>query len=326
MQNYSSIQKFLHQLVLGNPFLTRSIFDMEKSLFYKEDETISNTEHVFITGLPRSGTSILLKALYETGGFASLTYADMPFVLAPNLFKQFSSKSDLQTQKREQQDGIEYDLNSPEAFDEVFFKTFTQDESPEELQAFVSLVLLKYHKNRYLSKNNLNYQRIELISSVFPTARFLIPFREPLQHAYSLLKQHRHFCKLQKQDTFVLKYMDLLGHNEFGLNHRPWNQPQQYTDTFSINYWLEQWYFFYQNILKEESKQINLVSYSKLCTSQEYREALVTELALTELSTSFKLAQTVIQEDYDKDLFANCDEIYQMLTPYLAFQACSSLQ
>ena len=313
MQNYSSIQKFLHQIVLGNSFLARSLFEIEKSLFHKKDEIISNAEHVFITGLPRSGTTILLKALYETGDFASSTYADMPFVLAPNLFSRFSAKSNLQAKEREQQDGIEHELNSPEAFDEVFFKAFTQDESREELQAFVSLILKKYQKQRYLSKNNLNYQRIELISSVFPNARFLIPFREPLQHAYSLLKQHQHFCKLQKQDSFVLEYMNLLGHHEFGLNHIAWNPAQQYTDPFSLNYWLEQWCMFYQNILKDKSKQSSLVSYSRLCESQEYRQALITELKLTELTTVFKLAQADIQEDYDRDLYDKSNEIYQML-------------
>ena len=308
----------MHQIVLGNSFLARSLFEMEKSLFYKEDKAINNAEHIFITGLPRSGTTILLKALYETGDFASLTYADMPFVLAPNLFSQFAAKSNLQAKEREQQDGIEHELNSPEAFDEVFFKHFSQDQSREELQSFISLVLKKYQKQRYLSKNNLNYQRVELISSVFPNAQFLIPFREPLQHAYSLLKQHRRFCKLQKQDSFVLKYMDLLGHNEFGLNHIAWNPAQQYTDTFSINYWLEQWYMFYQNILKDKSKQSSLVSYSKLCKSQEYRQALVTELKLPELSTDFKLAQTDIQEDYDRDLYTKSEETYQILNRVLS--------
>ena len=313
MQNYSFIQKFLHKIVLGNHFFARSLFEMEKSLFYEENKTTNNGEHVFITSLPRSGTTILLKSLYKTGDFASLTYADMPFVLAPNLFNQFSAKSNLQPQERKHQDGIKHDLNSPEAFDEIFFKTFLQDQSSKELETFISLVLKKYQKNRYLSKNNLNYQRIELINSVFPNARFLIPFREPLQHAYSLLKQHRSFCKLQKQDSFVLEYMNHLGHHEFGLSHKPWNPPGQYTDPFTLNYWLEQWYFFYQNIIKEMSKQVSLISYSKLCKSQEYRQALVTELKLTELGTDFKLAQEEIQEDYDKDLVAKSEEIYQML-------------
>ena len=113
---------------------------------------------------------------------------------------------------------------------------------------FVSLVLKKYKKNKYLSKNNNNYKRIHLINSVFPYSIILIPYRDPLQQAYSLLNQHRHFCDLQKKEKFILDYMNYLGHREFGLNYQSWNLPLDYSDAFSINYWLEQWYLFYNNI------------------------------------------------------------------------------
>ena len=44
------------------------------------------------------------------------------------------------------QDGIKFDLNSPEAFDDVFFQIFNNDESKENLEIFVSLVLQRYKK------------------------------------------------------------------------------------------------------------------------------------------------------------------------------------
>ena len=76
---------------------------------------------------------------------------------------------------------------------------------------------------------------------------FLIPIREPLQHASSLLNQHLRFCQLQKGNDFIKRYMGYLGHFEFGLNHKPWNAPLDHKDTNTIDYWLEQWCFFYQS-------------------------------------------------------------------------------
>ena len=69
-----------------------------------------------------------------------------------------------------------------------------------------------------------------------------------MQHANSLLNQHLRFSQLQKEDDFIKRYMNYLGHNEFGLNHKPWNNPINFNDLNNINYWLEQWYLFYKFI------------------------------------------------------------------------------
>ena len=54
---------------------------------------------------------------------------------------------------------------------------------------YINLILHKNKKNLYISKNNNNYKRIELINSAFPNSKIIIPFRNPIQHAYSLLNQ-----------------------------------------------------------------------------------------------------------------------------------------
>ena len=72
-------------------------FDFESSNISSSSE---NGDHVFITGLARAGTTILLNALYKSNLFASLSYSDMPFVLAPNLWSKISFKrGDLSTFK-----------------------------------------------------------------------------------------------------------------------------------------------------------------------------------------------------------------------------------
>ena len=62
MQNYSGIQKFLHDLVLSKKFINKSLFELEK-IIYLKDKDIKNQSHIFITGLPRSGTTSLLNFL-----------------------------------------------------------------------------------------------------------------------------------------------------------------------------------------------------------------------------------------------------------------------
>ena len=247
MQNYNFIQKLLHDLVLSNKLVNKSLFELEK-LLYLKNNNIDKNAHVFITSLPRSGTTILLNFLFSSNEFASLKYSNMPFVLSPNFSKIFNKKN-IKRKERLHSDGIMYDLNSPEAFDEVFF-SINEKYVKEELINYINLILISQNKTRYLSKNNFNYKRINLIKSIFPNSIFLIPVREPLQHAYSLLKQHLHFSNLQKNDDFVRRYMNYLGHHEFGLDHKFWNEPLKFNDTNNINYWLEQWCLFYKQIQK----------------------------------------------------------------------------
>jgi hypothetical protein len=247
MQNYSNIQKFLHDFVLNRKFINKSLFEIEK-IIYLKNKDIRNESHIFVTGLPRSGTTSILNFIYSSNLYSSLTYKNMPFILSPNFSKLFHKKN-LPAKERLHGDGIKYDINSPEALDEIFFNN-DEEFIKNELVNYIQLILFSDNKDKYLSKNNFNFKRIDLINSILPNSIFLIPIREPLQHAYSLLNQHLHFSQLQKQDDFIRRYMNYLGHNEFGLNHKSWNNPINFKDTNNINYWLEQWCLFYQNILK----------------------------------------------------------------------------
>jgi hypothetical protein len=263
MQNYTNIQKFLHDLILSKKIINKSLFELEK-IIYLKNKDIKNQSHVFITGLPRSGTTSLLNFLFSSDEFASLTYNNMPFIMSPNFSKLFDKKN-ITKKERAHGDGITYDFNSPEALDEIFFDN-NEEFVKNELTNYIQLILLKNKKNKYLSKNNLNYKRIDLIQSMLPNSIFLIPIREPLQHANSLLNQHLHFSQLQKKDDFIRRYMNYLCHNEFGLDHKPWNNPDTFKDLNKINYWLEQWYLFYEFIYKKFQSYENcyFIVYEKL--------------------------------------------------------------
>ena len=118
--NYSYLEKKLHNISLGNKTIKKSLFEIENILFHKSI-LINENHHVFVTGLPRSGTTALLELIYSSNEFGSLTYRDMPFVISPNLFSKFYKKRKLD-KKELHSDGLFYDLDTPEAFEEVFFQ------------------------------------------------------------------------------------------------------------------------------------------------------------------------------------------------------------
>ena len=314
--NYSFLQQQLHHLVLGNKMVKKSLFQIEETLFAKKLINVQNHQHVFITGLPRSGTTILLEFIYKTNKFASFTYNDMPFILSPNLFSKFNRRQNSKLKDRMHKDGIQFNLNTPEAFDDVFFETFDDYEIKENLKTFISLVLKKYNKEFYLSKNNNNYKRIELIQSILPQTQFLVPFRNPLQQANSLLFQHRHFCKLQEREKFILRYMNYLGHFEFGLNHKNWNSPKNFSDQFSLNYWLEQWLLFYENLFDKlsQSPSVFFISYEQLCNNKSFQRKLLQRIN-SDLNFEYKLvlSQKKITENYDEKLLDKCNSIEEKM-------------
>ncbi len=314
MQNYSYIQKFLHDFVLSKKIINKSLFELEK-IIYLKNKDISNQSHVFITGLPRSGTTSLLNFLFSSHEYASLIYRNMPFVLSPNFFKLFNKKN-IKKKERVHNDGIRYDLNSPEAFDEIFFDN-SEEFIRNELENYINLILLKNDKNKYLSKNNLNYKRIDLIQSILPHSIFLIPIRKPLHQANSLLSQHLHFNRLHQENDFIRRYMNYLGHHEFGLNHKPWNNPIHFNDPNNINYWIEQWCLFYELIYKKFQffKNCHFVIYEKL-HNPSYVEKILNKINLeknknVDLQFFSNSNKKDINIEYDKNIFYKSQLLYQ---------------
>ena len=110
MNNYSWLQQKLHQFALSSNFMREMMFDIESSLI-STNQTDDN--HVFVSGLARSGTTILLNAIYKSDEFASLSYKDMPFILAPNLWSKLSlKKKDIDLVERAHGDGIKISIES----------------------------------------------------------------------------------------------------------------------------------------------------------------------------------------------------------------------
>lgn len=311
--NYNKAQEYLHDFTLNNKIINKSLFEIEKIFFLKENN-IEKNAHIFISGLPRSGTTILLNFLFSSKEYGSLSYKNMPFILSPNINDLFFNKT-IERKERMHTDNIFIDKNSPEALDEIFFK-YDEKFIKNELINYINLILSKENKNKYISKNNLNYKRVELIKSILNNCNFLIPIREPLQHSLSLLNQHRNFINLQKRDDFIRRYMNYLGHNEFGLNHKFWNEPINYRNPNELNYWLEQWYLFYEFIYKKYKfhKYCNFIIYEKLY-NENYLKNLLIKLEIEKLDTIdlnyFKITRREITENFSLNLYKKSVELYK---------------
>tara|TARA_R110002049_G_scaffold77408_1_gene197972 strand:+ start:128 stop:1144 length:1017 start_codon:yes stop_codon:yes gene_type:complete len=280
MSSYSKSEKILHKLYLSNYFLSKSSLELEEIIFGHKAKNIEIKEYVFITGLARSGTTALMNKIFGTNEYASLQYSNMPILLSPNLWNK---KLKIAAHERAHKDGIIIDGNSPEEFDEYFWKAFMKDsyikdgllphiveeEIVNKYLTYISLICLSKQKQKYISKNNNNILRLSTLKKINNSKIFIL-FREPISHASSLMKLHRSFSDSQLEDPFVLDYFNYLGHHEFGLNHKPFlltenfiGSRTQYT-LEDINYWLILWINYYEYVLDNFDDSYMLISFESL--------------------------------------------------------------
>lgn len=197
---------------------------------------------IFITGLARSGTTILLELVAAHRGIATHRYRDYPPILAPYAWNWWLGHVPLKEAapvERTHADGIFVTSESPEAMEEVIWMTFFSalhdparsnvldaGVSNPEFESFYrdhirKIILMR--GARYASKENYNLTRIEYLAKLFPDARFVIPIRHPVGHIASLIKQHRMLGAGQRSAPRSLTHFQRVGHFEFGEDRRPIN-------------------------------------------------------------------------------------------------------
>lgn len=314
MNNYSWIQRKTHSLALSSQIMREFTFDMEMLCSQKIK---FSDDHVFIAGLARSGTTALLNAIFSSNEFASLSYADMPFVLSPNLWSKLNRlKKHEASIERAHGDGIHISTDSPEAFEEVFWGTF-HDHHPdthEKFKNYVCSILIKGNKERYLSKNNQNIVRLQEIKKIFPKSHILIPFRDPAQHVLSLYNQHIRFLEMSKKDPFVADYMNWIGHKEFGpgyvFNH---SEDLRFRNHLDFNHWLEQWLLVYSKILETEGRNngCEFICYESICSGELAWNRIRERLCIKKnyVATFVESKQPLNLNFHDK-LLTDCRAVY----------------
>lgn len=226
------------------PWLLKWVAARESEALRSRIESTPIRLPVFITGLARSGSTILLELLAGHPALASHRYRDFPLVLAPwswNWFLDRAAAGERAPRERAHADGIAVTPESPEGFEEVVWMAFfdrlhdhpatnavlTAGEDAAAFERFyrdhIRKLLLLRGGERYLAKNNYNVTRMAYLQKLFPDARFVIPVRDPVWHVASLMKQHRLFVGEEERNPRVLAHMSRSGHFEFGLNRRAIN-------------------------------------------------------------------------------------------------------
>ena len=291
--NYSLFDRLIHRIAFATPAVQLTAADVESLLFRATLDRAGGRRPVFITSLPRAGTTLLLECLDLFPSLAAQRYRDMPFVMAPMLWLRLVGAFRKQSELRERVhgDGIQIGYDSPEAFEEVLWRAFWPEkygvdridlwgatDDKEDASSFFNQHMKKVialrrperlKDGRYISKNNANIARLDLIRRMFPDASVIVPFRHPVEHAISMLRQHRNFSQMHADHPFVRRYMDDIGHYEFGALHRPiafpgFDELARTLDPLEADYWVAYWIAAFDYLLARRDGII-LVSYEAAC-------------------------------------------------------------
>lgn len=206
-----------------------------------EDLTVDRP--LYVAGLARSGTTIVLEHLAGHPEVASHRYADFPFLPIPYWWNRWLSLvpgAHEEARERAHKDGIQVTSKSPEAFEEMLWMAFFpnahdpdhssvlgRDDRHPDFEAFydqhIRKLLAIRERRRYLAKGNYNLARLGYLHRLYPDARFLVMIRDPVWHIASLMKQQALFVAGETAEPRALEHMRRVGHYEFGLDRRAIN-------------------------------------------------------------------------------------------------------
>ena len=272
--------------------------DVETEYLGERLETIRIDRPVFITGLARSGTTLLLNLVARLPQVATHRYRDFPFLFVPIAWNRLQGRlgKGAAPVERPHRDRIKITRDSPEAFEEPIWAHFfpwihdpralhrlTASDRNEGFDDFfrqhLRKLLLLRGGDRYVSKGNYNVTRIEYLADLLPDARFVIPVRHPVSQVESLMRQHRLFSDYASKDGRVAQYLQAAGHFEFGPQRVPVNIDPQHaclvaeawsTGQDELGYAL-MWRSIYSHVRrlagsdKDLRGRIEIVRYEDLC-------------------------------------------------------------
>jgi hypothetical protein len=223
--------------------LWRRIGNWESRLLNREIQSVPIVAPIFVCGLARSGSTILLECLAAHPDTVTHRYRDYPGVLAPVFWDRISTRlyaDHSAPVERAHGDGISITPDSAEAMEEMLWMAFyphSHDPSSDNrigrgkitpqfatfYRDHVRKLLWLRRGRRFLSKENYNLVRLGALIELLPDARIIVPLRDPVAHIASLMRQHALFSAAQAKYPAALRYMQRVGHYEFGLDRRPLN-------------------------------------------------------------------------------------------------------
>lgn len=198
---------------------------------------------VWICGMARAGSTILLEIINSVDGLTSHRYSDYPWLWTPywrNYLRQRTTSAPVEPHERAHRDRILVTPDSPEAFEEVFWMHFfagrhipnvdqvldSDTDAPlfaQFLDDHMRKLLAVRGATRYVAKANYHLARLGFLHKLYPRARFIIPIREPLAQIASLMRQDALFRRMHAEDAAVGAHLARCGHFEFGPQRRVYN-------------------------------------------------------------------------------------------------------
>nr|QQZ51537.1 sulfotransferase [Phenylobacterium glaciei] len=194
---YSRVERLLHVLAFATWPLQVALADIEVVVFARELRGLETKRPVFVAGLPRAGTTLLLQLLEATGEFASYRYRDMPFLLAPMFWRALSPRNrdlvapqararrwrrDRNREPRGLRGGPVAHLSSGAVSERhpAVVGSAGRSRFPEAFRSQMrKLIAIRRtdapNATRYLSKNNGNIARLAAVAAMFPDAVVLAP-------------------------------------------------------------------------------------------------------------------------------------------------------
>lgn len=255
------------------------------------------TRPIFVSGVARSGSTILTEVIGQHPHIACHHYSDFPMTWIPywwNSLRRLLPLPEQAPRERAHRDRLMITTDSPEAIEEVLWMHyFPGTHKPDRVHVMngdanhapfekyyrdhIRKLLAVRHRQRYLAKNNYHLTRLEYLLKLFPDARFVVPIRDPVQQVASLLKQHRLFSRQNAEDPRVSRQLQLSGHYEFGPARCPIivsesRQAHYGRDLDDIAWYASQWadvYGYLQERMNENrrlAKACLVVPYEDLCS------------------------------------------------------------
>lgn len=335
--NYNKFDKLSHLLYLDNYLVSKSSYYLDKLISDHQLSRLQIDQSVFVTGLARAGTTILFNTIFNSNEYAAIKYSGMPFLLMPNIWSIIHKSKKTDLTERAHGDGIMFNQDSPEAFDEYFWKVFLKDiyisekfllphsisdVLLSEYLNYIKLVCVSQKKTKYLSKNNNNILRLHSISKLKANNFFLLVYRNPGDHAMSLLKEHKLFSSIHINDHFSLKYFDLLGHHEFGLHHKPFlfnTESESELACFSKDepdYWLCIWKQYYRYVIEQLLDFVEPLCFEDYANNSAQIASYLNKTLKTQFIPEIPPRKKTSSYEFsfkNKDLYEECMHIFNTL-------------
>ncbi|WP_299321792.1 sulfotransferase [Parasphingopyxis sp.] len=342
LEDYGWLDRSIHRIAFGTKVPQDFLLDMEERRYGDHIARQEIVSPIFVTGLARAGTTLVLETLARHPQLATHRYRDMPFVISPIIWRDLSGRFQVAQEKKERahKDGLEVNTDSAEAFEEVLWmrafpdhfgkdgiklwdtlpSAFVKDFRRHMQRVIVARDAKGSAQPRYLSKNNGNISRLPALKNAFPDARVVVPLRHPLDHARSLLKQHQLASQSHAESGFARSYVSDIGHFEFGDVHRPFlfegmseivrdYSPDDYA------YWLHYWIAAHRHLAGQSD--IEIVDMERF-TNERHIADLLARLELDPCADVVRSAQEQIRpiKRYDGSPDADAETVEAAMAIY----------